>query len=97
MDPDTIMAAIVLGITSSTIVLFPIARALARRVDRGSSGQKMSGEVVQRLERMEHAIDSIALEIERISEGQRFTTKLLADRQGQQELAPPASTSTNRS
>ncbi|HEU4564179.1 MAG TPA: hypothetical protein VFS05_06015 [Gemmatimonadaceae bacterium] len=33
-----------------------------------------------RLERMEHAIDAMALEVERISEGQRFTTKLLAER-----------------
>jgi hypothetical protein len=29
---------------------------------------------------MEQAIDSIAIEVERISEGQRFTTKLLAER-----------------
>jgi hypothetical protein len=33
-----------------------------------------------RLERMEHAVDAIAIEIERISEGQRFTTKLLSER-----------------
>ena len=37
-------------------------------------------EVAARLERMEQAIDSIAIEVERISEGQRFTTKLLAER-----------------
>jgi hypothetical protein len=29
---------------------------------------------------MEQAIDSIAIEVERISEGQRFTTKLLSER-----------------
>jgi hypothetical protein len=29
---------------------------------------------------MEHAVDAIAVEIERISEGQRFTTKLLSER-----------------
>jgi hypothetical protein len=29
---------------------------------------------------MEQAIDSIAVEVERISEGQRFTTKLLSER-----------------
>jgi hypothetical protein len=29
---------------------------------------------------MEQAIDSIAVEVERISEGQRFTTRLLSDR-----------------
>ncbi|MDQ6827863.1 MAG: hypothetical protein M3081_03255 [Gemmatimonadota bacterium] len=36
----------------------------------------------ERLARMEQAIDSIAIEIERISEGQRFTTKLLSERSG---------------
>jgi hypothetical protein len=34
------------------------------------------------MERMEQSLEAIALEIERISEGQRFTTKLLADRSG---------------
>jgi hypothetical protein len=29
---------------------------------------------------MEQAIDSIAVEVERISEGQRYTTKLLSDK-----------------
>ena len=33
-----------------------------------------------RLERMERALDAIAIEIERLGEGQRFTTKLLAER-----------------
>jgi hypothetical protein len=37
-------------------------------------------DVGARLERMEQALDSIAIEVERISEGQRFTTKLLAER-----------------
>ncbi len=29
-----------------------------------------------RLQRLEHAVDAIAIEVERISEGQRFLTKL---------------------
>jgi hypothetical protein len=32
-----------------------------------------------RLARLERAVDAIALEVERISEGQRFTTKLLSE------------------
>ncbi|HKW47236.1 MAG TPA: hypothetical protein VJN70_07320 [Gemmatimonadaceae bacterium] len=56
----------------------PLARAFARRVEQGPP--KMSSDVLARLERMEQAIDSIAVEVERISEGQRFTTKLLAQR-----------------
>ncbi len=62
----------------------PIARAYARRLDRGAG--KLPTEVAARLERMEQAIDSIAVEVERISEGQRFTTKLLSERTG---MAPP--------
>jgi hypothetical protein len=33
-----------------------------------------------RLAHIEQSIDAIAVEVERISEGQRFTTKLLSDR-----------------
>lgn len=35
-----------------------------------------------RLERLEQAVEAIAIEIERVSEGQRFVTKMLADRAG---------------
>ncbi len=62
----------------------PLARAYARRLDRGAG--KLPVEVAARLERMEQALDSIAIEVERISEGQRFTTKLLSERTG---VAPP--------
>jgi hypothetical protein len=47
--------------------------------------------VSARLERMEQAIDAIAVEVERISEGQRFTTRLLSERLKEPAL-PPART-----
>jgi hypothetical protein len=37
-------------------------------------------QIAERLARLENAVDATALEVERISEGQRFTTKLLAER-----------------
>lgn len=37
-------------------------------------------EMSQRLARMEQSLDAAAVEVERISEAQRFTTKLLADK-----------------
>ena len=40
----------------------------------------------ERMTRLEQAVESIALEVERISEGQRFTTKLLADRAQAEQL-----------
>jgi len=43
-----------------------------------------------RFERLEQAVESIAIEMERVSEGQRFVTKLLSDRAPplQDRLAP---------
>jgi len=61
----------------------PLIRAWARRIELGS-GQRpaLDGEADARLERMEAAIETMAVEIERIAEGQRFTTKLLSERGG---------------
>jgi len=67
-----------------TVIGTPIARAIARRIERGVGGgtgmQSWPNDVGARLERMEQAIDAIAVEVERIAEGQRFTSKLLAGR-----------------
>ena len=64
----------------SSAIGWPLARAYARRVEHGETAPRIPADVTARLERMEQAIDSIAVEVERISEGQRFTTKLLAER-----------------
>lgn len=37
-------------------------------------------EMRDRLGQLQQAVDAIAIEVERLSEGQRFTTKLLAER-----------------
>jgi hypothetical protein len=44
------------------------------------AGAGRSVEIEARLERIEQAVDTIALELERVGEGQRFVTKLLAER-----------------
>lgn len=44
-------------------------------------------ELAARLDRIETAVDSTALEVERIAEGQRFTTRLLAERNGASAFA----------
>ena len=74
--------AVPLGFFVTAIVLavgVPLARAYSRRMDAESRNPRMPTEITSRLERMEQAIDSVALEVERISEGQRFTTKLLSE------------------
>jgi hypothetical protein len=61
------------------IIGFPIARAIARRIDRAGHGPKVPVEVTTQLAQLNQAVESIAVEVERISEGQRFTTKLLSE------------------
>jgi hypothetical protein len=81
MDVNPLLIPIIF-VSSIPIVAIglPIARAYAARLGRAPVAPAVPLEVAARLERMEQAIDSIAIEVERISEGQRFTTKLLAER-----------------
>jgi hypothetical protein len=62
------------------VVGFPLARAHAKRMERGVDPRALPNDLTERLTRMEQAIESVAVEVERISEGQRFTTKLLSER-----------------
>jgi hypothetical protein len=64
------------------LLLFPFVLVLARRLwVRGRRREAFDPENSPRLQRIEQAVESIALEVERIGEAQRFTSKLLADRQ----------------
>lgn len=62
-------------------LLMPISIGIMRRLTRTApkiaSPAPRSDMDSQRLERLEQAVDSIAIEVERISESQRFLTKVL--------------------
>lgn len=66
-----------------TIVLItlglPLVRAYVKR--REQEPPRSVQQLDERLARMETSIDAMALEVERISEAQRFVTKLLAEQQ----------------
>ncbi|NUO37247.1 MAG: hypothetical protein HOQ31_01445 [Gemmatimonadaceae bacterium] len=69
----------------SLFVLFPIVLSIARNIWRRGSlppAARPDRESVQRLERMEQAMEAIAIEVERVSEGQRFVTRLLSEQHG---------------
>lgn len=60
-----------------------------RRKRRGSApAARLGDESAQRLERLENGMEAIAVEIERVSEGQRFVTRLLSE--SQSALVKPA-------
>ena len=74
-----------LSVLSIVLIFFPLAFATARatlkRSDRPGPPAAAFTETAQRLERLEASVDAIAIEIERVSEGQRFVTKLLSESQ----------------
>jgi len=79
MDPD---ASAALAGVFIVFVLAPIAFSAARMMwKRALSPPKPVASVddSRRLERLEQGMDAIAIEIERVSEGQRFVTRLLSE------------------
>ena len=64
------------------IIGLPLARAFARRMDRRGGATQVPAEISSQLTQLNQAVDAIALEVERISEGQRYTTRLLSEQQG---------------
>jgi hypothetical protein len=91
MGVDVIIPVALFIMIVCIVVGLPIARAYARRVERGErTPQLPAGDVIARLERIEQAIEAMAIEVERISEGQRFTTALLAEKNaGTTPALPP--------
>jgi hypothetical protein len=66
---------------AAVIIGLPIMRAIARRIERGTPiAAPIPAEVREQLQHLNQSVDAIAIEVERISEGQRFATKLLTER-----------------
>jgi hypothetical protein len=76
---------VAISIVAMIFVMMPLAvglmKTLLRRSNKPAVPPAVLTETAQRLERLESAVDTIAVEIERISEGQRFVTKLLSEGQ----------------
>jgi cytochrome c biogenesis protein ResB len=78
MEPE---APFVLGGIFMFVAVLPISIAYARRIWRRSTAvvSALPREVVDRFTQIDQAIESIAVEVERIGEGQRFITRVLSE------------------
>jgi len=74
-------AGFLMVLLAAVVIFHPLVRAFARRLEGGHrKPDALDTGSAERLARIEQAVDAMAIEIERISEGQRFTTKLLSSR-----------------
>ena len=79
IDPEPIIICFIL------FVLSPLALSISRLIWKRGSRAAMHTPALhpdsgERLERIEQGMDAIAIEVERVSEGQRFVTRLLSER-----------------
>jgi len=82
MPPRVKDVSIAFFVTLAVIIIgLPIVRAIARRVERGAPRPaQIPPQMQAQMEHLTQSIDAIAIEVERISEGQRFATKMLAEK-----------------
>lgn len=88
----TELAAVPFGLSSDQVtgisivfmlaVLFPMSIAMARRIWRrapAAIGATEMREIATKLEGLQQAVDTVAIEVERVSEGQRFVTRIMTE------------------
>ena len=93
VSEEELVVAIAGMITSIVIILgIPLVIVHARKIWKRDSATQLtsSASTDHRLERIEQAIDAMAVEVERVAENQRFMTKLLSERE---RVSIPASQS----
>jgi hypothetical protein len=80
-----IVTAIISGTILTGVFLQAIVSIYSKRRDSATSGlpSGATARIEERLFNIEQAVEAVAVEVERISEGQRFTTKLLSERVGE--------------
>jgi hypothetical protein len=75
----------IVSVISIIFIGFPLAIAFARLLWRRASHipapptSQLPADSTRRFDQLEHAVDAIAIEVERISENQRYLTKLLSE------------------
>jgi hypothetical protein len=90
VDPDAITAVFIL---TALAFLIPMSVGLSRRLWRRPApapSQSLEDRISPRLDRLEQAVDAVAIEVERISESQRFVTRVLSERPAVVAPNPPA-------
>lgn len=80
MGPDVVVPIAGMAMVVAIVLGVPLVRARVKQMERGVPDSAGLAEMQQRLERIEQAIDAMAVEVERIAEGQRFVTRLLAEK-----------------
>ena len=90
--PEVVIVPVVFAIPAIVVI---VRMSFKHKEKMASLTAGASNPMVEaRLQRIEEAVETIAVEIERMGEGQRFVTKLLAEKAGQLPEAKPQRVTT---
>jgi hypothetical protein len=76
LDPNVALTMVAVMFVVAVVALLSWSKRARRGTPQTAS---LPFDQASRLERMEQALDAIAIEVERVAEGQRFVTKILAE------------------
>lgn len=90
VPPQVVDISIAFFVMCAVIIIgWPLARAFGRRIERRGESSAVESGVTNQLQRIEQAVEAMSIEIERISESQRFMAKLQSD-SAQRPVIPTA-------
>jgi hypothetical protein len=90
-DPNLIVQTVLEWVVPGLVIIvlgFPVVRLITKWLEPKPVPPRELSAINGRLERIEAAVDSIAVEVERISEAQRFSARLQSEQQHGRLSAP---------
>jgi hypothetical protein len=85
LEDILVFVAGIVGMGCVTGIIITMLKRRGKPLASSESSELLRG-MADRLQRLEGSVDTIAVEIERVSEAQRFTTKVLTERASPQVL-----------
>ena len=76
------------AMVAAIFIGLPLSRAFGRRLERSAGAKSLSPAVMGQLQRIEQAVEAMSVEVERISEAQRYYTKLQAGQHAEPGALP---------
>lgn len=81
LDDIFLFVSIIVGMGCFTGIVVTFLKRRSKPMAGGELSAQLN-EIINRLNRLDTSVDTVAVEVERISEAQRFTAKVLAERSG---------------
>jgi len=92
MSPDLWVPAVTTIVIVAIVCgsAYSLLKMYMRRGSEPDVAEAALKQIHDELGQLQQAVDAIAIEVERLSEGQRFTTRQLAERERELAQIPPA-------